>query len=98
MKLYEADSVGLVITEDYFLLDIDHRKLSDYFVQMMLEKFENLEVYTKTEVAEIFNCSESKAANIIRALNDKLIDEGVPKKSIVAGKVSKKFFHETLKI
>lgn len=46
MKLYEADSVGLVITEDYFLLDIDHRKLSDYFVQMMLEKFDTYTEYS----------------------------------------------------
>lgn len=55
-------------------------------------------IYDKYDVAEIFNCSESKASNIIRGLNNKLLDSGVPKNSIVAGKISKKFFHEMLKI
>lgn len=64
----------------------------------MDEKKEKNCIYDKYDVAKIFNCSESKAANIIRGLNNKLLESGVPKDSIVAGKVSKKFFHETLKI
>ncbi len=46
MKLYEADGVGLVIPEDYFLLDIDHRELSDPFVQMMLARFDTYTEYS----------------------------------------------------
>lgn len=55
-------------------------------------------MYSREDVAKICNCSESKAYKIIRGLNDKLIEDGVPKESIVSGKISKKFFHETLKI
>lgn len=55
-------------------------------------------IYTKYEVAKICNCSESKASNIIRGLNKKLLESGVPKESIVAGKISKKYFHKILKI
>jgi redox-regulated HSP33 family molecular chaperone len=55
-------------------------------------------IYTKYEVAKICNCSESKASNIIRGLNKKLLDSGTPKESLIAGKISKKYFHETLKI
>ena len=55
-------------------------------------------IYTKKEVSEILNCSLSKASNIIRALNYKLISLGTPKEAIVAGKISSKFFHEELKI
>lgn len=65
---------------------------------MKKENIGNGFVYTKYEVAQICNCSESKASNIIRGLNKKLLDSGIPKESIIAGKVSKKYFHEMLKI
>ncbi|WP_335942433.1 hypothetical protein [Fusobacterium polymorphum] len=55
-------------------------------------------MYNAEEVAKLCECSTSKAYNIIRALNQKLIKEGIPKESIIAGKISKKFFHETMKI
>ena len=50
------------------------------------------------EIAELCNCSISKAYNIIRALNKKLIREGIPKEVVIAGKISKKFFHDSMKI
>lgn len=40
----------------------------------MDEKKEKNCIYDKYDVAEIFNCSESKAANIIRGLNNKLLE------------------------
>lgn len=59
---------------------------------------ENKKLYDTKEVASICECSISKAYKIIRALNDKLIQSGTPAESIIAGKVSKKFFHEIMKI
>ena len=46
IKQYNADGVGLVIPEDYFLLDIDHRELIDPFVEMMLERFDTYTEYS----------------------------------------------------
>ena len=55
-------------------------------------------MYSVKEIARLCERSTSKAYNIIRALNQKFIKEGIPKESIIAGKISKKFFHETMKI
>ncbi|WP_320951027.1 hypothetical protein [Fusobacterium sp.] len=55
-------------------------------------------MYSAKEVAKLCECSISKAYNIIRGLNQKMIKNGIPKESIIAGKISKKFFHETMKI
>lgn len=55
-------------------------------------------MYTVDDVVEILKCSKDKAYKVIRGLNQKLIKGGVPKESIVSGKVSKKYFHETLNI
>lgn len=59
---------------------------------------EEKKVYDTREVANMCECSISKAYKIIRALNDKLIENGAPEESIIAGKISKKFFHEIMKI
>lgn len=59
---------------------------------------ENKKLYDTQDIASICECSISKAYKIIRALNDKLIQNGTPAESIIAGKISKKFFHETMKI
>ena len=61
-------------------------------------KLEDKKVYDTEDVASICECSISKAYKIIRALNNKLIQNGTPAESIIAGKVSKKFFHEIMKI
>lgn len=61
-------------------------------------EIENKKLYDTKEVATICGCSIPKAYKIIRALNDKLVQSGTPAESIVAGKISKKFFHETMKI
>lgn len=61
-------------------------------------KLEDKKVYDTQDVANICECSISKAYKIIRALNDKLIENGTPEGSIIAGKISKKFFHEVMKI
>lgn len=57
-----------------------------------------MEMYTPVEVSKMCNCSKAKAYNIIRGLNSLLIKNGVSANCIVCGKVSKKLFHETLKI
>lgn len=57
-----------------------------------------MEYYTAKDVEKICGVSQSKAYNIIRALNRKLRESGTPKESLVAGKISKKFFHEVMKI
>lgn len=57
-----------------------------------------MEMYTATQIIEICKCSKAKAYNIIKSLNSALIKNGAPKESIISGKISKKFFHETLKI
>lgn len=57
-----------------------------------------MEMYDVNDVVSIMDCSKDKAYKIIRGLNQKLINDGVPRESIVSGKVSKKYFHETLKI
>lgn len=61
-------------------------------------ELDNKKVYDTQDVANICECSISKAYKIIRALNNKLIENGAPEESIVAGKISKKFFHEIMKI
>lgn len=57
-----------------------------------------MEMYDVNDVISIMNCSKDKAYKIIRGLNQKLINNGVPKDSIISGKISKKYFHEILKI
>lgn len=57
-----------------------------------------MEMYDVNDVVSIMNCSKDKAYKIIRGLNQKLINDGVPRESIISGKISKKYFHETLKI
>lgn len=57
-----------------------------------------MEYYTVQDVMTICGVSQSKAYNIIRALNDELIKEGTPKGSIIPGKISKKYFHEKMKV
>lgn len=59
---------------------------------------EEKKVYDTRDVANICECSISKAYKIIRALNEKIIQSGAPAESVIAGKVSKKFFHEIMKI
>lgn len=59
---------------------------------------DNKKVYDTQDVASICDCSIQKAYKIIRALNDKLIENGTPEESIIAGKISKKYFHEIMKI
>lgn len=49
-------------------------------------------------VADLLSVSESKAYKIIRALNDLMIDEGIPKECIIAGKISEKYLKDKLKI
>lgn len=58
----------------------------------------NKEVYDWKDVAKLYNCKRDKAYLIIRGLNNLLIKDGTPKESIVSGKISKKFFHEKIKI
>lgn len=55
-------------------------------------------MYNSDDVAELCGCSKNKAYNIIRALNHKLIASGTPKETTIAGKISKKYFHEYMKI
>ena len=55
-------------------------------------------MYGAKEIAKLCECSISKAYNIIRALNQKLIREGVPNEVVIAGKISKKIFHDSMKI
>ncbi|MGL4509566.1 hypothetical protein [Cetobacterium sp.] len=55
-------------------------------------------MYTSDDIAELCGCSKNKAYNIIRALNHKLISLGTPKAAVIAGKISRKFFHEQIKI
>lgn len=57
-----------------------------------------MKYYTAKDVEKICGVSQSKAYNIIRALNDNLIKEETPKGSIIPGKISKKYFHEILKV
>ena len=57
-----------------------------------------MEMYDVNDVVSIMECSKDKAYKIIRGLNQKLINDGVPRESIISGKISKKYFHETLKI
>ncbi|MDX8335119.1 hypothetical protein [Candidatus Cetobacterium colombiensis] len=58
----------------------------------------NANMYTSDDIAELCGCSKNKAYNIIRALNHKLISLGTPKEALIAGKISRKFFHEHIKI
>jgi primase-polymerase (primpol)-like protein len=45
---YHAAGVGFKIPENYFFLDIDHRKLSDPLVQTLLARFDS---YTERSVS-----------------------------------------------
>lgn len=55
-------------------------------------------MYNADDVSKICNCSKAKAYNIIRGLNCMLLKNGANKKIIISGKISKKFFHEILKV
>lgn len=55
-------------------------------------------MYNGDDVAKLCGCSKVKAYNIIRALNHKLIASGAPKETVIAGKISRKYFHEHIKI
>lgn len=68
-----------------------------------------MKMYTAEDVSKICSCSKAKAYNIIRSLNNILIKNGDKSKTfnhkkereetfIISGKISKKFFHEMLKI
>lgn len=48
MKKQSAAGLGFVIPKGYFFLDIDHRPLTDPFVQMLLERFNS---YTERSVS-----------------------------------------------
>ncbi|ERT69416.1 hypothetical protein HMPREF0202_00686 [Cetobacterium somerae ATCC BAA-474] len=67
---------------------------------MMVTKrnYGNGNMYTSDDIAELCGCSKNKAYNMIRALNHKLISLGTPKEALIAGKISRKFFHEQIKI
>lgn len=58
-----------------------------------------MEMYNADDVAKICGCSKSKAGNMIRALNKLFMEtKGFSKALVIAGKISKKFFHKTLDI
>ncbi|MGL5962987.1 MAG: hypothetical protein ACRCZ2_01100 [Fusobacteriaceae bacterium] len=59
---------------------------------------EKRRIYGSEEVANLCGCSKAKAYNIIRALNDKLIKNGTPREALIAGKISREYFHEQIKI
>ena len=46
MKRMNADGIGFVIPVGHFFLDIDHRELTDPFVQTMLKRFNS---YAETD-------------------------------------------------
>ena len=48
--------------------------------------------YTITDVMAILGCSRTKAQDVIRALNDELVDKGYMRFPL--GKVPKKYVHE----
>lgn len=62
------------------------------------KNYGNANMYTSDDIAELCGCSKNKAYNMIRALNHKLISLGTPKAAVIAGKISRKFFHEQIKI
>lgn len=62
------------------------------------KNYGNTNMYTSDDIAELCGCSKNKAYNMIRALNHKLISLGTPKAAVIAGKISRKFFHEQIKI
>lgn len=51
-------------------------------------------VYTATEVSIMLNVTISTAYRKIKEINQKAIGHGIHKECIMAGKVSKKLFHE----
>lgn len=53
-------------------------------------------MYNVDDVVKILKCSKSKAYNIIKALNNKLIANGTPKEAIISGKISSEFFKKEL--
>ena len=55
-------------------------------------------MYTADDVMKICNCSKAKAYNIIKGMNDLLIKQGASKNTVISGKISIKFFNETMKI
>lgn len=55
-------------------------------------------MYAWEDIVKLCGCSKSKASNMIRALNKLLEKNGTPKEALIAGKISKKFFHEMIKI
>lgn len=52
------------------------------------------EVYLVEDIMVIMNVARSTACNMIKHLNDELIKKGTPKKAIVSGRISKKYFRK----
>lgn len=77
-------------------LDFDNKSKGDDY--MKKNSGISAHMYNSDDVAELCGCSKNKAYNIIRALNHKLIASGTPKETTIAGKISKKYFHEYVKI
>ncbi|MGL5459562.1 MAG: hypothetical protein ACRDBY_08100 [Cetobacterium sp.] len=61
-------------------------------------KKDDEKMYTTKDVEKLCGVSQSKAANIIRALNRKLISEGTPKECVISGKISKIYFSRHMKL
>ncbi len=51
-----------------------------------------IKMLNKKDIALMLGISESKAGNIIRALNRLKIARGVPRECTVAGKIDEEFF------
>lgn len=62
---------------------------------MNLEELKSKTFLDVNDIATACDVSKSKAYLIIRALNDKLINKGIPREAIIAGKISSKFFFES---
>lgn len=76
--------------------DVDNKNKGDDYMKRNSGISDHM--YNSDDVAELCGCSKNKAYNIIRALNHKLIASGTPKETTIAGKISKKYFHEYVKI
>lgn len=59
---------------------------------------EEKSIYDVNDIILIMKCKKSKASNIILALNNKRVEEGLPRECVVAGKIPVKYFHEKMKI
>lgn len=59
---------------------------------------EEKNVYNVNDVINLLHCKKSKASNVILALNNMRIKEGLPRECVIAGKIPVKYFHEKMKI